>query len=58
MNLAKYYSNIGVQSITAHLFHHESKYRKICLIMQLAKDVIEYRNGKLDYISVRNEGIT
>tara|TARA_B100000674_G_scaffold61603_1_gene42802 strand:- start:5598 stop:6488 length:891 start_codon:yes stop_codon:yes gene_type:complete len=58
MNLAKYYSNIGVQSITAHLFHHESQYRsKSSLIMQLAKDVIEYRNGKLDYISLRNEGI-
>ena len=58
MNMAKYYGNLGIHSITAHLFHHESKYRnRSSLIMQLAKKIIEYRNGKLDYISVRNGGI-
>lgn len=54
-NLANYYHSLGVNVVSAHMFHHESYRRsKYSLIMEVASQFKEIKKGIKSHINVKS----
>ena len=58
LNCIRYFASKGVNTLCAHLFHHESKYRSPrSLIFQIAEEMLNVKSRKINTLYVKNKEV-